>query len=212
MDRSGIFRDVFHGRNPIGILNDSDYLFALMAEKGLPHSDRKTLSRVMQGFPDEFVSVLMESDAVKASEIVSNISRRMGEDLDYLNALFEDIVIGYGNIEDVNTSGDFPVCVNLEDVDDDVVPVLSRACAGDLRACMDMGFRYRRGEGVFCSEEESYRWFKKAADSGLAEAQYQMGLIYELGLGVMKSMDEAQRWFSLAAEQGLPEAILELED
>ena len=212
MERSGIFREVFHGRNPIGILNDADYLLTLMAENGLSHSDRRIVARVMKEYPDDFVSVLMESDVVKASEIVSTIARHMSEDLDYLNSLFEDIVIGYGNIEDVNSPGDFPVCVNLKDVDDDVVPVLSRACSGDLRACMEMGFRYRRGEGVFTSEEESYRWFRKAADAGLPEAQYQMGLIYELGLGVLKSISEAQRWFSLAAEQGLPEAILELED
>ena len=212
MERSGIFREVFHGRNPIGILNDSDYLIGLMAEKGLSLSERTLISKMMRDYPDDFVGILMESDVVRASEMVSNISRHMGEDLEYLNALFEDIVIGYGNIEDVNAPGDFPVCVNLKDVDDYVVPILARACSGDLRACMDMGLRYRRGDGVFQSYEESYRWFRKAADAGLADAQYEMGIIYDQGLGVIKDFPEAQRWFSLAAEQGHREAILNLED
>ena len=49
-------------------------------------------------------------------------------------------------------------------------------------------------------------WFRKAADQGLAEAQYYVGLCFELGTGVNQDYLEAAKWFSLAAQQNLPEA------
>lgn len=54
-------------------------------------------------------------------------------------------------------------------------------------------------------EEAADLWIK-AANKGLAEAQYALGLLYEEGRGVGKSEDEALKWYNKAAEQGHEEA------
>src|SRR6266568_7926951 len=49
-------------------------------------------------------------------------------------------------------------------------------------------------------------WFRKAAEQGLAEAQYLLAECYQRGDGVAKDSAEAVKWFRKAAEQGYAEA------
>jgi TPR repeat protein len=51
------------------------------------------------------------------------------------------------------------------------------------------------------------KWFRAAAEQGLAEAQFNLAQRYEHGQGVAKSPAEALVWFSLAAAQGIPDAV-----
>lgn len=60
--------------------------------------------------------------------------------------------------------------------------------------------------------EEAMKWYRKAADQGNAEAQYQLGEIYDQGMAGKKDYQEAFKWFRLAAEQGEPDAQLNLGD
>ena len=46
------------------------------------------------------------------------------------------------------------------------------------------------------------KWYRLAAEQGLAMAQYSLGLMYNNGRGVLKDEAEAVRWYRLAAEQG----------
>jgi hypothetical protein len=46
------------------------------------------------------------------------------------------------------------------------------------------------------------RWYRKAADQGNANAQYNLGVAYDNGEGVLKDEAEAVRWYRKAAEQG----------
>ena len=48
---------------------------------------------------------------------------------------------------------------------------------------------------------EAIKWYKKAAESGNAEAQYRVGIAYADGLGVKQSRDEAIKWLTLAVDQ-----------
>ena len=45
-------------------------------------------------------------------------------------------------------------------------------------------------------------WFRKAADQGLAEAQFRLGVSYELGEGVPQDNSQAASWYRKSAEQG----------
>ena len=45
-------------------------------------------------------------------------------------------------------------------------------------------------------------WFRKAAELGRADAQYNLALICYDGLGVTQNYQEALSWFTQAAEQG----------
>ena len=47
------------------------------------------------------------------------------------------------------------------------------------------------------------RWYRLAAEQGLAEAQTHLGVMYADGRGVPQDYAEAVRWYRLAAEQGL---------
>jgi TPR repeat protein len=49
---------------------------------------------------------------------------------------------------------------------------------------------------------EAVKWYRKAAEQGLAETQNHLGICYELGHGVTKSTTEAVKWYRKAAEQG----------
>jgi localization factor PodJL len=46
------------------------------------------------------------------------------------------------------------------------------------------------------------QWFRKAADRGVADSQYNLGILYARGIGVEQNLAESFKWFSLAAAQG----------
>jgi TPR repeat protein len=62
------------------------------------------------------------------------------------------------------------------------------------------------GGGSKPSVEPRFNEFRKAAEQGLAQAQYNLGVCYEYGKGVKKDLREAVKWYRKAAEQGLAQA------
>ncbi|KAM0754975.1 hypothetical protein T439DRAFT_126580 [Meredithblackwellia eburnea MCA 4105] len=52
------------------------------------------------------------------------------------------------------------------------------------------------------SDTEAYLWARKAADMGLAKAEYAVGYFTEVGIGTHKDAREALSWFEKAAKQG----------
>jgi TPR repeat protein len=81
---------------------------------------------------------------------------------------------------------------------------------GDDRAAFLLGMRFASGTQAIRDDSEAYRWFKQAADGGLAEAQYNLGILHATGRGTAPNYAEAARWYRLAAEQGLSEAQFNL--
>jgi hypothetical protein len=61
---------------------------------------------------------------------------------------------------------------------------------------------FYEGRGVAQSDVEAARWYRKAADQGIAQAQYNLGFMFDQGRGVAQSDVEAARWFRKAADQG----------
>jgi hypothetical protein len=61
---------------------------------------------------------------------------------------------------------------------------------------------YLNGNGVRQDHAEALKWFRKAADQGLAVAQNNLGLMYAQGQGVPRDYVQAHMWFNLAASQG----------
>ncbi|HUE45797.1 MAG TPA: hypothetical protein VMO81_06045 [Aestuariivirgaceae bacterium] len=49
-------------------------------------------------------------------------------------------------------------------------------------------------------------WFRKAAERGLKDSQFNLAVLYERGLGVARNPENAVFWYSLAAVQGDEEA------
>ena len=71
---------------------------------------------------------------------------------------------------------------------------------------------YDKGEGVEQDHEEAVKWYRKAADQGDADAQFNLGVMYYNGEGVPEDDKEAVKWWRKAAEQGHAEAQYFLDD
>src|SRR5437016_2696359 len=84
--------------------------------------------------------------------------------------------------------------------------IKAKAEAGDAKAQYNLGLRYAEGG----SEIETGKWFRLAAEQGLAQAQCDLGVCYNKGVGVAKDAVEAVRWYRQAANQGYAEAQFHL--
>ena len=49
---------------------------------------------------------------------------------------------------------------------------------------------------------EALKWYRKAAEQGIAQAQSNLGVMYENGKGVLQDTIAAHMWFNIAAANG----------
>ena len=61
---------------------------------------------------------------------------------------------------------------------------------------------YDLGYGVPQDYAEAVKWYRRAAEQGLAKAQTNLGFMYNDGQGVQQEYVKAHIWFNLAAAQG----------
>ena len=61
---------------------------------------------------------------------------------------------------------------------------------------------YDDGYGFPEDKKEAAKWYRKAAEQGLALAQTNPGVCYDNGDGVPDDDEEAFKWWKKAAEQG----------
>ncbi|MDK9697296.1 MAG: peptidoglycan-binding protein [Siculibacillus sp.] len=76
------------------------------------------------------------------------------------------------------------------------------AMTGDPRAAFEVGMRYAEGRGIAADPKEAAEWYAKAADKGLAPAQYRWAVALEKGIGVPRDSEKAKQWYRKAAEAG----------
>lgn len=82
-----------------------------------------------------------------------------------------------------------------------------KAFAGVSEAQHDLAAIYTAGHGgVTVDYARAAFWFKEAATSGVANAQYNLGVLYQQGLGVTKDIPKAVQWYRAAAKKNHPEA------
>jgi localization factor PodJL len=67
--------------------------------------------------------------------------------------------------------------------------------------------RYADGRGVAQDLEQAVFWYMRAAEGGLAPAQYRLASIYEKGTGVRRNPGSAQEWYRRAAQAGNAKAM-----
>ncbi|MEL7113723.1 MAG: peptidoglycan-binding protein, partial [Pseudomonadota bacterium] len=61
---------------------------------------------------------------------------------------------------------------------------------------------YADGEGGAQSYAAAAEWFRRAADFGIVDSQYNLAVLYENGLGISPSQVEALYWYEVAALNG----------
>jgi TPR repeat protein len=81
------------------------------------------------------------------------------------------------------------------------------ALAGDPAAAYEVASRFAEGRGVPQSHEEEARWLERAANQGLAPAQFRLGGLYEKGIGVAKDLVRARDLYLAAAQKGNGKAM-----
>lgn len=86
------------------------------------------------------------------------------------------------------------------------------ADAGHLHALYNLGWMYKKGEGVSQSDKTAIKLLNLAAMQGHAGAQSVLGYIYYYGEGTTRNQMVGARWFTLAAKQGNLRARSELEN
>ena len=83
-----------------------------------------------------------------------------------------------------------------------------------LAACIYAGWLFLSADGQLYlgdlyflrDDEKAARWYRKSAEQGNAEAQFNLGVAYYYGIGVSRDYAEAARWFSRSAWQGNSDA------
>ncbi|MEW6560686.1 MAG: tetratricopeptide repeat protein, partial [Pseudomonadota bacterium] len=81
--------------------------------------------------------------------------------------------------------------------------VQSQAKLGNAHAQDVLGNCYEGGWGGLSQDlAQAASWFRKAADQGDADAQYNLGVMYANGQGVPQDYAQAASWFRKAADQG----------
>lgn len=82
---------------------------------------------------------------------------------------------------------------------------------GNRDAQCALGYWYLNGEEGYPKDIiEADRWFRRAAEHGEHEAQFQMGVSYDIGRSVKKSKKEAAKWYMRAASKNNVRALYEL--
>ena len=56
------------------------------------------------------------------------------------------------------------------------------------------------------TKAKAYEWYQKAANQGIAKAQYNLGVMYSNGESVPQDYAKAHEWYQKAADQGLSAA------
>ena len=75
-----------------------------------------------------------------------------------------------------------------------------------------MGCCYEAGQGVAKDYAEAVKWYRKAAEQGVAYAQYKLGNLYYNGEGVAKDLTKAKEWYQKAADNGYEDAKIKLKE
>ena len=68
------------------------------------------------------------------------------------------------------------------------------------------------GGGKGANYKNASQWFRKAADRGVADSQFNLGILYARGIGVEQNLAESFKWFSLAAAQGDADSVRKRDD
>jgi localization factor PodJL len=66
----------------------------------------------------------------------------------------------------------------------------------------NLAMSFVEGEGGPTDYAAAAQWFRRAADQGLTDSQYNLGYLFEQGRGVPPNTAEAYKWYLIAARLG----------
>lgn len=84
----------------------------------------------------------------------------------------------------------------------DMAKLEQAAAAGDVKAQVELGNIYFRGEGVATDESQAIGWYRKAAAKGDDWSEFSLGMIYAFGKVTPRDYPQAAAWFDKSALNG----------
>lgn len=81
--------------------------------------------------------------------------------------------------------------------------------SGDAEAQYQLAV-WHSTDAITMEQEKAFILYKKAAEQGHAQAQFEVGFCYAKGMGVEEDRMKAYIWFKKAAKQGVEEAQINL--
>jgi localization factor PodJL len=78
---------------------------------------------------------------------------------------------------------------------------LSAAEAGNARAMHNLAVLYASGDSK-PDYQNAIKWFRKAADYGIVDSQYNLAMLYLRGVGIEANPGQAYKWLAIAARDG----------
>lgn len=85
-------------------------------------------------------------------------------------------------------------------------PLRAKAAAGDAESAFYLGNEYFYGENRPANLTLAVYWYKKAADKGIPEAQYNYASCLESGRGIKKNLPDAFAWYKKASDRNFQPA------
>jgi TPR repeat protein len=81
--------------------------------------------------------------------------------------------------------------------------LLEVAARDDVAAKVELGYAYRYGDWDVCENfEESFRWFKEAAQAGSGRAMVEESYCYDAGWGCKQKVEKGALWIEKAIASG----------
>ena len=120
---------------------------------------------------------------------------------DKLNAL-----IASGQAEESSQCAQSTVARESQSREKTADTVLQDVSSESPEECFRKGECYANGEGVEKNLGEAVKWYRKAAERGCVDAQWQLARCYHRSKGVKYNPDEVFKWYRKAAEQDHAEA------
>ena len=84
--------------------------------------------------------------------------------------------------------------------------IMKQAKAGNPRAQFELGFCFAKGHGLPQDPQQSFFWYKQAAENNYPKAFYNLGNCYDRGFGVEQDREKAYELFLKAAWVAIPQA------
>lgn len=228
---SGVMYFLLTGDVPPSALDllDHDLVFLSSISKHAENAIRKGMSKKSD---DRYSTVTAFLSAVSTKDMSSD-STRLIDDVEedrvheHIKDLYDECVtLNKSNsfvcedgdpqwyVIDKNENGATLVCdfkylkINLRATD--ISDLKKNANGGNAKSQVLLGWAYEHGYGVIQNDQESLKWYEKAATKEDADGQYHLGRMYHLGNGTQKDLKEAVKLYSISAQYGNLNAMASL--
>lgn len=77
-----------------------------------------------------------------------------------------------------------------------------------VEGMLSVGRCYETGDGVGKDQAEAVKWYRMAAEQGVADAAFELAKCYRFGVGVRRNHTTASKWLQKAAERGHAKSLV----